>query len=267
MLQLLKLEWYKLRKYFLFRAIIILYILLLPASTMILKIPGEPPKEANIPDFFVFPHIWESVGYAGNWLTFFVFGFLAILMVTNEYSFKTFRQNVMAGISREAFLTSKVLMMLCISIFAAVYYVIVSVVLGFIHTDYIKDISYVFESSGLAPRFFLMTFAYMSLAFFIGLLTKRPGIALLIFCIYGIFVESILRYFVHVKLLGMSAAIWYYPVNAMEDLVYPDFFKNIPVSDQIKLQLLDPTSAVITTLIYLSLFLLIGMWHVRSRDL
>ncbi|MEM6723320.1 MAG: hypothetical protein AAF598_04735, partial [Bacteroidota bacterium] len=97
MFHLLKLEWLKLRHYLLFKVIIIAYLALIPLTGMLFRIPDGPPDDFGIPSFFMFPYVWESIGYAGNWISLFLFGFLAILMVSNEFSFKTFRQNVMTG--------------------------------------------------------------------------------------------------------------------------------------------------------------------------
>ncbi|MEM7106349.1 MAG: ABC transporter permease [Bacteroidota bacterium] len=267
MLHLLKLEWLKLKDYFMFRAIMLLYFILLPTTVLIFRIPGDPPEELAIPSFYIFPHIWESLGYAGNWLTFFLFGFLAILMVSNEFSFKTFRQNIMTGVSRRDFITSKILMFLVLSAVAAIYYFVIALAFGYYNTDYVKDISYAFENAEMVFRFFLMVFAYMSFAFMIVILVRRSGFALLIYTIYTIIIELILRYFVHYKLFGMNKAFWYYPLNSIEDLVYPSFFNAGNVAKDIELALLSPTEAIVLTLVYTTIFLLVPYTVIQKRDL
>lgn len=267
MIHLLKLEWLKLKNYFMFRAIMFLYFVLLPATVLIFRIPGDPPSELAIPSFYIFPHIWESLGYAGNWLTFFLFGFLAILMISNEYNFKTFRQNIMTGISRKDFLTSKLLMFLALSLIAALYYMLVALLFGYFNTDYVKDFSYALENAEYVPRYFLMVFAYMSFAFMIAIIVKRSGFALLIYTIYTIIIELILRYFVHYKLFGMNKAFWCYPMNSIEDLVYPSFFGSQDVSDNIELALLAPVEAIGFSLLYTAIFIVIPYWVISRRDL
>ena len=267
MLHLIKLEWLKLKGYLMFKLVILSYLFLLPASAMILRIPDGPPEELPIPGFLVFPHVWETVGYAGNWICFLLFGFLAILMVSNEFNFKTMRQNVMTGLSRRDYLNSKILMFLVISLLAAAYYFLVGMVIGYTNTDYIKNISYVFEKTSYVPRFFLMCFAYMVFAFMIVLLVRRAGIALLVYVIYTLMLEIILRYYVHRKLFGIDEFYWKYPLNSFEDLVYPNYFGNVKVSDDIQLVIQTPTESVIQSLIYIGLFLAISYWVTMRRDL
>ena len=103
MLHLLKLEWLKQKDYLLFKLLVGAYMVFLPASLFIGKkmdfsseVPINPVR-----DFFQFPTIWEWLGYFGNWMVFFVLGFLSVLMVTNEYNNRTLRQNIITGLDRK----------------------------------------------------------------------------------------------------------------------------------------------------------------------
>ena len=84
---LLRLEWLKIRSYRLFQVISILFMVLLPLCFLIGKMMGDLPKIfGDINDFYMFPRVWSGLGYAANWLSFICFGFLGVLLFTNEVS-------------------------------------------------------------------------------------------------------------------------------------------------------------------------------------
>ena len=103
LLYLLELEWLKMRHYLPFRVLTGLYVVLLPLSLMAFK--SMPfPKEFSLNSYFMFPDVWQTVAYAGNWVAYFSLGFISILNIMNEYSLKTLRQNIINGISRKKLL-------------------------------------------------------------------------------------------------------------------------------------------------------------------
>ncbi|MFK5098226.1 hypothetical protein, partial [Klebsiella pneumoniae] len=64
---------------------------------------------------FVFPEVWQTVAYFSS---FFVLlpSILVIMLVTNEYTYKTHRQNIIDGWSRNEFLLSKLIDVAIISL-------------------------------------------------------------------------------------------------------------------------------------------------------
>lgn len=271
MLHLLQLEWMKLRQYRLFIILVVIYMISMPgifASAMNAEIDE---LSGTMKSIYMFPGVWQYLGYLGNWMTFFCFGFLGVTLVTMEYSNKTLRQNIMTGMSRKTFYWSKIYVMAAISFFATLYFVIIGLVYGFMNTDYIMT-SRVMVGFELAPRYWLMCFGYMVFAFFLGLLIRRSGIAIFLYFSYVLFGELILRYLVHTKLFGFNNAMNYYPLNAMEDLVpvpLPIMFNGVleRANDMGYNFFLTPWQAIITSSIYIALFLGLGYWAFQRRDL
>ena len=93
MVHLLKLEWLKQKDYILFRILILAFVFFLPAILFIGK--KIPPISGEMFDpqimLFHFPSVWEFLAYIGNWLVFFIFGFMSVLIITNEYAYRTLR--------------------------------------------------------------------------------------------------------------------------------------------------------------------------------
>ena len=265
---LLSLEWKKYNKNLIFRILILAYAVLLPSALMLgKKLKDVPPPLDSNQVFFMFPTVWEYLGYIGNWMSFFFLGFFAVLMVTTEFSNRTLRQNIINGLQRWQFLLAKLYFAIAISAGVALYYATCALIIGYFNTDYVVW-NKVFQHADLIPRFFLMTFAYMTFGIFLGVLIKRTGIALFAYFAYIMFVEVILRWGVHLYFLK-HRSMHFYPLNAFEDLVPTPF---APQADQFARQydfslFLNPTEAIITSLIYLALFLVIIFRYILRADL
>lgn len=272
MLHLLQLEWKKLKSYRVFQVLTLLYIILMPplfvaARNMFLN-SGLPSELGDVNMFFSFPKVWYSLAYLGNWLTFFFFGFLAIVALTSEFNNKTLRQNIITGMSRQDFWLGKVLMMAVISILAAIYYGIWSVIFGYIFTDYVAS-SRVFMHIDLIPRFALMCFAYMSFAFMMGMLIRRTGLAIFLYFAYTFFMEYILR-FLHYKFIDKTMQTWnYYPLNVFEDLCPLPFANDAAalMKNNDFTFFLSSGEAVFVSSIYIVLFLFISYRTFMIKDI
>lgn len=268
MLHLISLEWKKLKTYRLFQVLSILYFVLFPLiyyAGQSINLPEE--FEGGVMSFFIFPKIWGALGYLGSWLTFFFLGFLGVTMISMEVSNKTLRQGIINGMSRKEFFLGKILMMLVMSAAAAAYYALIGLVFGFIHTDYVI-FSKVVENMDLIPRFFLQSFGFMSFAFMLAILIRRPGIPLFLYVTYSLIIETILRYAFHFNVIGKVDSINYYPLNVLEDLVPqplpPQMLDSMDVPYNF---FLTPTQAVLMSLGYIGLFLFISYRSLMRRDL
>ncbi|MCB0640544.1 MAG: ABC transporter permease [Phaeodactylibacter sp.] len=267
MFHLLALEWHKQKKNRSFQVLIGFYLLLLPTLMLLTKNISEFPPPINSSDaFFQFPSNFMFFGYLGNWLVFFFLGFMAVTFITQEYAYKTLRQNIITGLSRAEYFWSKAFFIGAISLAATLYYTLVVFIYGFTHTDAIfastitKNIDYI-------PRYFLMCLGYMSFGFLLGVLVRRTGIALFLYFSYVMFLELILRWGVHLQLFAHKS-MHFYPMNAVEDLTpipfseaARGFEKDFPFPF-----FLTPTEATITAGIYTFLFFFAAFRLLTRRD-
>jgi hypothetical protein len=265
---LLQLEWLKQRKHKTFLLLGALYLILLPASLLIAKSIKQWPPPINTSDtFFSFPDVFIYLGYAGNWLTTFLLGFLSVVFITQEFSSRTFRQNIITGLSRSDLFRSKLYFIVAVALMATLYYGLVAFVMGLTHTDSFY-VSVALKNIDYLPRYFLMCMGYMSLGLLLGVWIRRTGAALLFFLTYGAFIEPVLRWGVHQNLFK-HPSMHYYPMNAFEDLI------PIPFSDAAKgfekefgfQFFLTPTEAILTSSVYIALFLLGTYALMTKRDL
>src|SRR2546423_6278154 len=129
MIKLLKIEWMKLKNYRTFWILTSLYLVSIVginfiAFKILQRIYEEKQSKAaaeliigNRP--YSFPSAWQMTSYMSSFLLFLP-GLLMIIFITNEFSFKTHRQNIIDGWSRNEFISVKILMALLLSILSTI---------------------------------------------------------------------------------------------------------------------------------------------------
>ncbi len=264
---LLQLEWLKVKTYRPFLALLALYAILLPSFMYSAKKMPLPKEIGGSDILFMFPNIWGYLGYIGNWLVFFLMGFLAIQAISNETFNKTLRQNVISGLSRTDFFLSKLSFLTLINIAATLYYIVWALIFGFTNTETVYA-SKVFQNIDIAGRYLLMCMGYSSLGLFLGVLFSRSILGLFIYFAYIMFIEKIIRYAIIYKLLG-DKPILFTPANVFNDLVPPPIPEliNQTLKGSDRPMFLTPAEAVPTALIYIALFLYGAYYLLKTRDL
>ena len=199
MYALIRIEWLKIKKYpafwWLFGIVVVTY----PAINMFFsyvsnKMNGNKDMAGDLARQFLgkpfsFPEVWHSVAYFSS-LFLLLPAILIIMIICNEYSYKTSRQNIIDGWSRNEFILSKLIDVLIISLIATLIYLIVSLSFGFVNSNVIDRNRWA-EQIYYIPLFFLQTFSQLSFAFLLGFLLKRSFIALAVFVFYYGIVDPI----------------------------------------------------------------------------
>lgn len=207
MLLLLRIEWLKIKKYPAFWWMLGIVTLTYPGVNMMFhniyeQITQRKDMTGNIAKFllgnpFAFPDAWHSVAYFSTWFVM-VPAILVIMLISNEYTFKTHRQNIIDGWSRNQFVTSKLLDVFIITIVATLMYFIVAAIFGFYYSDS-ASVSRWDEELQYIPLFMLQTFSQLSIAFLLGFLIRKAFIALGIYFFYLIIVENALKAYLAFK--------------------------------------------------------------------
>ena len=269
-LQLIRLEIMKYKDNTLVKVLLAFFVILMPTSIFVMKNMGNIPFLPGKESIFNFPLIWEYQAYAGSWLAFLFLGFLGTYLITSEIQFKTMRQNIISGMTRNDFFFGKILFALLITLIATLVFFISTVVIGIYNQEDFK-LAAVFEGQHyVVLRFMLLTFAYIVFGMMTGFLIRRAGLAIFSYFSYVIFIEPLLRFWLHVKFFGMSEAIKYYPMNGIEDLAPLPFYKYVenfkPIKDLPDI-LLSYREATIISLISVTVFILVSYFFFTKRDL
>src|SRR6476619_1417230 len=109
MIKLLKIEWMKIKNYNAFIVISSFFALGVFASNYLVYLfkknvidPSDPTGFLSSAAPFSFPKVWQTVSYYSG-LMLLLPGLLMLILVTNEFTYRTHRQNIIDGISRKQF--------------------------------------------------------------------------------------------------------------------------------------------------------------------
>ena len=277
MFSLIQIEWLKIKKYPAFWAMLIIVLLTYPAANLMfynvyLDITTQKGTQMLAKMFlgnpFAFPETWHTVAYISS---FFVIlpSILVIMLVTNEYQYKTQRQNVIDGWTRRQFMASKLIDVFIVSAITTLLYALVAI--GFsIYADTF-DPTKMWEQSYYIGLFFLQTFAQLSIAFLLGYLIKKAFIALGIFLFYYLIVENIATGYIRMKAEKIGGDIGRYLPFEISDrmIVAPAFIgrfgKDIKTAYEKSLSEV-PSQIALSLLLTTAIWMLCFFLH-RKKDL
>jgi ABC-2 type transport system permease protein len=223
-LYFLQIEFEKYRYHNLSKVILGIFTLLFCFIILYAKevVPNVSPPLPSVETFFEFPTVWDYQGQIGNWLVCIFLGFLVIQQGCQEFSYKTVRQSIINGWTKQDYFVSKFLVVITYATFATLIYAVSTLIYGVIHTSDL-DFQIIFDSNYAIPRFWLMSFGYLSFANLLVFLIRRSGLTTIAYFGYIFIFEFLMRmlhlyYFKHRSIL-------FYPINSIEDIMPNPLFK------------------------------------------
>jgi len=276
MTKLLRIEFKKILTYKIFWILVGLYFIFLSAGIlmaefMINNMVDNMNKHLPIPvphvAIYFFPWVWQNIAFFATIRYVLIFpAIVIIILVTNEYAFKTIRQNMINGMSKAEFLNSKLLLILLISVIMTIFVTIATLILGFSNTADV-NLAMVLEKSSFIFGFFVTILTFQVFALFFAFLMRNTGLSIAIFTLYVFIIEPILYYFLKSPIVFKNDISTYLPVNsALRIAEYP----SIQVLKQVMgLNLQNTVSlwACCIPLVYSSVMIGIVYWVISKRDL
>jgi len=228
-MRLLSIELYKLWHNRISIILIFSYFILIFSIAILSTIKVEiGPINFHLADqgIFNFPYIWHFNSFMIGLLKIF-FAVIIVAMIGNEYSYKTLKQNLIDGLSKEEFLRSKVYAILAFVGISTLLVFLISLVLGGIYSDY-NELQIVFSDLEYLLAYAIKLFGFFSLCLFLGLLIKRSAFALGFLALWQI-IEGICFGLMKWKLsdlipsLSAEQIFRFFPLNAMGNLIKEPF--------------------------------------------
>ncbi len=194
MYELLGIEWLKIKRYRTFWVLAGLFLLLLPlwnyeVANGFIKMGGGKNGISFLNTAYSFPQVWGNLGFWGSIFILFV-SILVIILTTNEYTYRTHRQNVIDGWNRMQFYHAKVLMVVMLSVIATVYLFLLGILFGGVNSG---SLSGMFSEIQQVGYFFLLSLDYLGFALFIAIWIRKSGLAIGLFLLYSMMIENILK--------------------------------------------------------------------------
>ncbi|MBX2827823.1 MAG: ABC transporter permease subunit [Flavobacteriaceae bacterium] len=228
MLRLLNIELHKLKYNKAAKVITIVYFALICFIALIASIEfnfGGVKFRMADQGIFNFPFIWHFNAWVAAWLKLF-FAVVIVSIVANEYSYRTLKQNLIDGLSKKEFLTSKVLTVLLFSVVSTVFLFLVSLLLGLFFSDY-KEIGIIFSDMQYILAYFLKLVCFFSFCMFLGIWVKRSAFALGFLALWQVIegIVAIIFQVIRVKTdVDLFETVYrFFPLKAMSDLVVEPF--------------------------------------------
>lgn len=272
MKELLQVEWLKIKKYTASNLIGIFFLVGIVAANYIVYAfkknvidQADPTGMIAGTSPYDFSNVWQTVSYvSGNLLL--LPGLLLVMLVTNEFTYRTHRQNIIDGWSRSQFVDVKLAMALLIAVGSTVVVVLTGLVFGLA-----SGTSFSLAHFESVAFFFLKTLSYNLIAVLIAVLVRRTGFAIGVFFVYLWFENFIsllldvlstkIKANYHMDLGNMGD---YLPMNASDGMLH---FPSTTISDMAKKSAILPSNYLYVTLPLALLYLAVFVWWSRNRIL
>ncbi len=270
-MKLFLIEWHKLKNHNFFWIGIGLYVLCI---VLLVTMFGTAPFLAQTDDamiklpknlaeagFYGLPNVWRNVTYISLFLKF-IPAFLVVFFLTNEYSYKTLRQNVIDGLSRSQFFWSKIMGLTFITLIGLVTLMITSLIVIAIYNSDSSVIDY-FNGSSYLLNYFVEVFFMMILAFFMAILFRRSAIAIIVVLAYYYIIEPIAVAAGpdYLKLLLPAASSREFNLEPFSTMVGADGLLGIKSQEGI------PTKHLLSASLYTFAFASGGFLLLKKRDI
>ena len=166
---------------------VLFFLVVLVVSRWHITVPGF-----SIKGLYQFPNIWTFFPWVASWFNIFL-TIVLITLVGNEFSFRTFRQNVIDGLSRNDLISGKLLFIFTIAIYTFIMVLIAVLIFGLINTE---DITFniMLDHSYLLFVYFIQAIGYMTLGLLFAMLFRNTALSIILFILYFP-VEGIIRLF------------------------------------------------------------------------
>ncbi len=267
MTDLLKIEWLKLKNYTAFKVLAICFGVGVVATNYVIYVVNKEVVQqvpaGGLAAFspYNFDMTWQTTSYATGFILILPAMLLGILM-TNEYGYKTHRQNIIDGLTRQQFIAVKLGLAFIFAAVATVLVFLTALVFGLF-----SGTSFSFHGVSNVGFFFMKALTYNLFALLISVLVKRTGFAIGLLFIYlgAENIVSQILWGLSIKLkndqkLDLGNMGDYLPMNAADGLLeFPD---NAVKSMSKMIMPSDMTWLVASLAVF---YLLLFFWFTRRK--
>src|SRR5258708_30930534 len=266
MLSLLRTEWMKVKNYRTFWILLALSALSIPGfSYMFYNLMNNSfPKVKGRTIFgspFAFPDAWQTVSWNASLLFLFP-AILIITLISNEYTYKTHRQNVIDGWSRGQFIRVKMIEVLFLSVFCTIIVALTALGFGALGNK-IGHGQSISQESRFVVFYFGHMISYSMIAFLMAVLIKRAGLAIGAFLMYMLLENVVVGIF----RINKVDAVKYLPEEWTDQLIPQPCMKALLSTQDASQWEHHISGFLIVAAVYLILYCLITVQRFLKSDL
>jgi hypothetical protein len=262
-----RIEWMKVKNYRTFWILLGIIIVCIPAfNYVIFDVTNNTFPKVNgknlLGNPFSFPNVWKTVPYNAG-LLLFIPAILIITLLTNEFSYRTHRQNIIDGWSRGTFISIKLWETVLLSLFVTGIVFFTCLYFGF-HTREPGTAGPGWEQFRFVVFFFVELLSYSMIAVIFAMMIRRAGLAMGIFFLYMIveqFVVSLGRNKYKVDWVD------YLPEEVTDRLIPQPFAPRMLTPDHMNTWEKHVPVYLSLAVIYLLIYILFVSWRFYKSDL
>lgn len=223
---LLQIEWMKVKNYRTFWVLSILFVVAVVGINYISYSINVRVNETTrvvglgTGNPFDFPNIWNTMAWMSSWLLYFP-GFIMIFLISNEFTFKTHRQNIIDGLSRKQFVMIKLSVALIVALVCTLVVFLITVLFGIMGGG-----SFTLEGIEYMGYFFVCCYIYILFAMILALLLRKAALSVGIYFIYGLILDNIIPGLLRKSFDGKPYGSYIMPLDVADGLLPFPFFKN-----------------------------------------
>lgn len=262
---LLGLEWLKIRRLKAFWVLVALVGVLIPLFGYMLSEKIITPGGKNAANMmtmdFGFPGVYDQIGYYSSLFLVFI-GFVIIILITNEYRYKTLRQNVIDGLTRWQVFSSKALLVILLAVLTTVFVGVVMLVFGFVNSTSEQKWTTEIYKIGY---FFVLSLNYFGLAMMLAFLIKRSGLAIGIYMLYQVMFEFILQQYLNWQFRPKFTPGDFLPLQCSDELLPWPVMKQLAAMSG-ESSTTANSSLLIASGLYIALYFGVSWLVLKKRD-
>ncbi|MFO7924486.1 MAG: hypothetical protein R6U58_12425 [Bacteroidales bacterium] len=191
--KLLNIELLKLLNYTSFKVILGLHLALFSlvvfvSSQINIEVPGF-----DTTNLFRFPHVWNYFAWVASWFNL-LLAILIIMVTGNEFSFRTFRQHVIDGLTRQDLINGKLIVIFLIAAYGFALVFLSAVIYGLVYSEGITPGSF-FSGIDILLIYFVQAVAYMVIGLLLVVLLRSTALSIILFVLLRFPIEPIIRSF------------------------------------------------------------------------
>jgi ABC-2 type transport system permease protein len=218
---------------------------------------GKANSAALLGHPFSFPEAWQAVSFVSGFLLFLP-GLIVITLISNEFTYRTHRQNIIDGWTRTQFVAVKLMWVLLLALLATVTVIGTALLFGSmgetpVTADKLEYVGY----------FFVEALNYIAAALLLGTAIKRAGLAIGILIMYILIFKNVFSWLAdfHNNLhIGN-----FLPLNVADKLI------TFPIVKDLRAMFAAPGPSVwvllTVSIVYLFLYAGLMIWKFNNDDL
>jgi len=261
MYRLIRIEWFKIKGFVTFWILTGLFAVLLPLfnyqfSSSMVRVGGTVSLS------YGFPGVWSNFGFWSSWFVLFI-AFVVIILVTNEYRYRTNRQNIIDGWTRMQAFHAKCLVVFLLAIATTIYVGMWCIIFGAAYSNtgfafFTQDIEKLFY-------FFILCLNYYGFAMMLSFLLKRSGLTIGIFMLYALIFEFVAKQFINLQ-LTRSFIGNFFPLQTSDELLPFSLMKQAEAVAYKGASPPENSTYVIVSIVYIVLYYIISRYRLLKSD-